>query len=687
MAQIIEESLLQALKKDDIKAFDALMKNAQCGAYRLGRFPVLSLAYLYKSKKIISAYEARFIKITVYEPLREPAEISGKFSGKAGKCLRLYLSETVTPLEMLLILDKTRILKRVYPMTKPSQAIKARLQSIYSIKYSLNVKYEGDSIIIDRRPLSYREKKNIATACVSVLLVVAVAVGAPLTTIALLPEPKPDKLAILKEELASTGDYFLTDDLVLPENFSAEKVNCKIIGNGKKLVLRKGASLGVLNGEMSDLTVESSGSPVFTTVSQNAAVKNLTVTVKASVSTTDNTALIALTNYGTIEGVTVNVSGTVNALSVESEEASTLTVGGLVLNNAYRYNSYGVIKNCTVNYTDFSITGESGVDAAFGGVAGANNGEIIGCTVTGKITADTFDLAGISVTNSGLLSDDINGADLLQTSASCGWNPNTCGIVLSNSYAVEKCKNTGKISAVSTCARTEDNNMPSVVAAGIACENTRQIAGCINGGAVTAEGGGAAYVGGICARSNALITTCLSGGDITVTADLVYAGGILGFSLIYYYNYWGTAENCICQSKISVTASGEDCCVGGIVGLVQQGAFSGADSGVIYSGGGATNCYFTGGCVKEILYFGNIVGACGVDLYDNNSYTSGDKEYHNFEGNYYAVNNYTAFGAAIKVDGETEEFIAVGDKGATAVTKEEMEKSEAYLEIINKLPQ
>lgn len=689
MAQLIEESLLQALKKDDKKAFDALMKDAQCGAYRLGRFPVLSLAYLYKSKKIISAYEATFIKITAYEALREPAEISKKFSAKAGKCLRLYLSETVTPLEMLLILDKTRTLKRVYPLTKPPQAVKARLQSIYSIRYSLGVKFEGNDIIIDKRPLSYREKKNIVTACVSVLLVAAVAVGAPLTTIALIPEPKPDEFAILKEELASKEDYILTDDLVLPENFSAEKVNCKIIGNGKKLVLRTGASLGAFNGEMSDLTIESSGSPVFTTVSQSATISDITVNVTSSISTAENYALIALANYGTIEGVTVNIGGTLTA--VAGEDQSTIIVGGLVLNNAYSNSqAYGVIKNCTVNYSDFSITGSENVNAAFGGIAGANNAEIIGCTVTGNITADTFDLAGISVTNSGLLSGDINEADLFQTSGSSGWNPNTCGIVYSNSYAVEYCKNTGIISAVSTYEKSkEEENMPIAIAAGIACENDDgQIVASENHGSVTAKGGGTVFIGGIASRSWGPIAYCLSDGEISASADSVWAGGILGrneiVSNIFNMPVYDFVRYCISDGKISVTADGEKSYVGGVVGFVMQGSYTNSD---IYFGGGATNCYFTGECVSELTRFGNIVGVCGVNLYDNNSYTSGDTEYHNFDGNFYAANNYTAFGAAIKFVDETEEFIAVADKGATAATREEIENSETYLEILSKLSQ
>ena len=135
MAQSIEDNLLQGIKKDDIKEFDALMEKAQCGAYRLGRFPVLSLLYLYKSRKILSAYEEMFLKTTNSVTLSEPAEISRKFSAKAGKCLRLYLNEVVSPLEMLLILDRTKHLKKVYPMTNLSSAVKQRLKSIHYIRY------------------------------------------------------------------------------------------------------------------------------------------------------------------------------------------------------------------------------------------------------------------------------------------------------------------------------------------------------------------------------------------------------------------------------------------------------------------------------------------------------------------------------------------------------------------------
>ena len=692
MAQSIENSLLEAVKKDDIKAFNALMENARCGAYRLGRFPVLSLLYLYKSKKILSAYEEKFIKNTNFEELREPAEISSKFSKKAGKCLRLYLNEVVTPLEMLLILDKTRRLKRVYPMTKPSSAVKERLQSVYAIKYSLNVKFEGSEIILDRRPLSYREKKQIATACLCSALAVVIAVGVPVTTVALIPKPVEGEVKKLSEiNFASKKEYTLKRDIVVPENYSVEKMNCKITGGGKKLIFGKGASFGEFNGTMSDLIIESSGNPLFTTVSESATVKNLTLNVSSSLSTADSTAFFAIVNYGKIEDVTVNVSGTVSAVAGENS----VTMGGLVLNNAYKYDFnttkeiYGTIKNCTFNYS-VSLQGEAGADAAFGGIAGFNNGELLDCTVNGKIASDTVDIAGVCVSNGGLLSRDINGADLLQVSANAGWSPNTCGIVYENTNAIEYCENRGKISAVSTSEKTEEGLVPTCFAAGICGFNLRgfnyygQIAFCSNSGEIVAEGKGTAFIGGIAARSYSLIYNCVSGGDISVKADSVCAGGILGYSMVYSFGAGGTAQSCISAGKISVEAGGEDSSfAGGIVGLVQEYALQNQ-----YFGGSVIDCYFTGESVADGTYYGNIAGACGANIYEVNSYSYGDKQYDIFKDNYYSGNSFKAFGVKASKDEEDNDvFETVEDKGATALTKEEIEKLEAYKEIWKKLTQ
>ncbi|MDE7215505.1 MAG: hypothetical protein K2O08_01730, partial [Clostridia bacterium] len=709
MMQPIEESLFQAIKKDDKKAFDALMETTQCGAYRLGRFPTLSLLYLYKARKILSAYEEKFLEITNYTALSEPIEVSAKFSSKAGKCLRLYLNEIVSPLEMLLILDKTMRLKRVYPMTKNiSSSIKGRLKTIYFIKYSLSVKFEGNSIVIDKRPLSYREKKKIATICTCLILAITIAIGVPVTTVSLIPKPIEGEVTKLSHiDFSSEKEYTLKKDIVLPENYSVEKVNCIINGDGKKLIFGKGANLGDLNGKLSDLTIDSSGDAIFNSITENAAIENVTVNVNADISTEKSTALIALTNYGTIENVTVNVSGNINAIAKSTDVTEELTFGGIVnQNNVRNNNAIGTIKNCVVNYSQFTLVGESSANAVFGGVAGVNNGYLQDCKVTGEIVADTFDIAGVCSVNNGLLSGNTNEADLSQTSADTGWNPIVCGIVLRNAYAVEKCQNTGRISAVSNCSQFEvqEEYEPTASATGIAylnrstmttpyilnsdnlgdiecsadyrhayaagvclsssgaienCKNSGEVNGkanngfdayvggittlaygdiykAVNEGNVSATAGGTAYVGGISAQAVSQLSYCHSSGDITVTAENVYAGGIIGFtdvatsaSIYGGVNvYFGIADRCISENQINASVIGDKpAYVGGIVGYVSEKGFNDNE---IYYGGCVTNCYFIGERVSDVLYFGNIVGVCDVNIYEINSFTSGNSEYYNF---------------------------------------------------------
>lgn len=768
MAQPLEESLLQAVKTDDIKAFVALRGKNSLGAYRLGRFPVLSLLYLYNSKKILSSYEERFLRISDYTELPEPVEISEKFSEKAGKCLRLYFDEAVTPLEMLLILNKTAKLKQVYPWTKPSQKVKDRLKAIYSIRYSLEVRFVGDGIELDRRPLSYREKKKLTTVILCLILAVTIAVGAPVTAVALIPKPiegevtKPTEItAPTQMDFTSDKEYVLKDDIVLSENYSVEKFNCKIKGEGHKLVLGKGATLGELGGSISDLTIESQGA-AFTTVSEKGSIQNVTFTVTADTVSGNATALVADRNYGTIDGVTVNASGKMTAAAPEEQTTSDVTYGGIVAYNDAKLDPVtqriyrGTVKNCTVNYSRLELKGETQANASFGGVAGTNNGYLRDCTVTGEIVADTFDIAGVSSVNNGMLTGSVNEANLSQTSSDINWNPICCGIVMSNTYAVENCRNSGKITSVSNCGQVEEQEgyESTATAAGIAylnrssssapyiqnctnegsvecsaeyriayaagvcisssgdivnCKNSGSVSSaagngcetyaggitaraygdvseCVNVGAVTVKGSGAAYAGGISAFACSQIYYCLSGGDVSAEAETVYAGGIFGYGEVTSYGryvYWGVADHCISQGNIKVTPTGETpTYAGGIVGFVREENFDNAGS-TVYYGGRVINCYFTGEYKSDASRFGNIVGVCGANIYQSNSYQDiNGNGYHNFEGNFYKENSFTAFGATVS---EEKEFLSVADKGASSLPLEDIENSEGYQAILTAL--
>lgn len=605
MSELIAQKAFEAIKKDDCSAFAELSKNDRIGAYRYGRFPALSLMYLYKSKKLLKLYEDELIKISDYVVVSEPVPAFSEFKKKAGKCLRLYFDETVSPLEMLLILDKTKRLKRVYPLTKPSQGVKQRLKSVYSIKYGLSIKFENDRVILDRRPLSYREKKRIATACVSVFLVAAICVGVPVTTVALIPKPVEGEATKLSQiDFSSKKEYTLKKDIVLPENYAIEKVNCKIDGNGKKLIFKKGATLGELNGKVENLTVETTGDmPVFTTVSETATVENLFVEVNADFASAESGAFVVGTNLGTVQNVTVTVSGKLNALAPSGEEASSFVFGGIVRENFYKYNAVsnttlrGRVNNCSVTYQDFTLSGETGANAAFGGVAGLNYGYVDDCTVSGSITADTFDIAGVCVENYGQLSGDKNEASLFQTTEETGWNPISCGIVLNNANIVDDCRNSGSVTAKSECGQFEINEgEPTVSAAGIAYlsrgnSSSLIIKDCKNYGEVTASAEyRTAYAAGVCVSNNSGINGCLNKGRITATAGKgrdIYIGGISSVAYGYIVRsandgeigaegngkaYAGgiaslsIAQFLYCRSTGGISIEGEEVFVGGILG-------------------------------------------------------------------------------------------------------------------------
>ncbi len=668
MAQSLEEKLLSAIKRDDIKAFRAMAETDRLGNYRLGRFPVVSLLYLYKARKILSSYEAKFLKIVSWEPLGEPACISELFARKSGKCLRLYFDEIVSPLEMLLILDKTAQVKKLYRYVRPSEAVKERLKKIYFIKYSLNIKYEGKTIAFSRRPLNRTEKKRLFAAVISCILALVVIVVAPVTAVMLTPKPVEGEITQLAQiDFTSQNTYTLKNDIQIPEDFYVNRVNCTIIGNGHKLVLGRGANLGSLIGKFKDMEIQTEGSAVFDVCTDTGELKDITVNVNADVSTYSSGAFVVNYNYGSIDEVTVNVKGDLNA-KAGTNNSEELVFGGIALSNTYissgSQNVFGKIENCVVNYQNLTLRGETGANAAFGGIVGVNNGIIKNCRTSGDITADTFDLAGVCYANGYLLTGVVNEANLAQSATDEAWTPIVGGLVIENASIVENSRSLGKIEVTSN---------------------------------------GDAICGGISARNYGVNRYCAMSGDISVTAKTAFVGGIYGRSEVKvsdtYSVYLGTAEDCICNCSIKLSLAEGSSCIGGIGGYVQEiginirqkvdengNYLQDEDGKPIYEkeywGGGATRCIFMGEINGAYDYIGNIIGVCAANIYKSNSFTSDDKTYLNFDGNYCLPNERSAFGATVNAD---ETFERVEGKGFTALSAEEIIKSELYNAILERI--
>ena len=657
MAQALEQKLLTAIQYDDVYAFGVLMEKHPCGKLRMGRFPVLSLLYLYKANRILAAYESEFIKISAWEELSEPVSATARFYEKAGKCLRLYFDKIISPLEMLLILDEHKRLKKLYPLAKPSEAVKARLKSVYYIKYALNISFEGDNIIIDKKPLSRRTKQKIIALAVGGFAFVSAAVAVPVSVVSYLKKYEGQVTSLSQIDFRSSKTYTLKSDITIPKGYSVSKINCRIKGEGHKIYVEKNSSLGELNGAISGVEIQTFGSPIFTVCAKGSSLSDVTVHVIADVNTDKDSAFIAITNYGAFSNVTMNVLGSVSAFSDagEADNQTELVFGGMVKENGFISNSaFGTIKNCSATYSDFTLDGVTKANATFGGIVGINNGLVQDCNVSGNITSDTFDLGGVCYVNNNTVSKSVNRANLSQTSDDKDWTPLVGGIAVDNLSTVEYCQSSGNLSA---------------------------------------SGAELAIVGGIAARTDGQNNYCYTEGELYATSKTAYVGGIFGMSQTVSdgrYVYFGFANNCISRAKLSASLGDGVSCVGGIGGYVQETPFNQyyydefgfLISQIVYLGGGITDSVFLGEITGEFSYSGAVVGVCGIYIYEANAFVSDGVTRRNFDGNYYVSNGTPPFGAAVTPDGEP---VRVDGKGITSATEDEIISSETYKEIIKKI--
>ena len=98
MNQENSTQILQAIKQDNLVLFSSLVKGNKTLCF--GRFPLLSLCYLYKAKKIIKKFKFELLRIKNFVFCTEPTSLYKDLRRVAGKCLRLYIHDdaVVTPL-------------------------------------------------------------------------------------------------------------------------------------------------------------------------------------------------------------------------------------------------------------------------------------------------------------------------------------------------------------------------------------------------------------------------------------------------------------------------------------------------------------------------------------------------------------------------------------------------------------
>lgn len=585
--------LLKSIKDDNVKKFQEYATGKTLSLC-LGRFPLLSLCYMYDSAIILDKFEDELLNVNDFIIEDEPLAIYDDFKKIAGKSLRLYTKGTrISPLEMLAIMGHSNKLRSVYTKTPKNQSIVDNLKKIYSINY--NVIIEADLDKIDAPKVkNVKEPTSIlfkfAIIAIAFSLLICCALGCSVGFIGLGTKNSPIKVAemgIIK--LNSNNALVLTSDL----NSSDESIQLNSLnGNNHSITLDTLDFIDVLTGSLENLTF----------------ILNLDYSVKDT-----NTALIKH-NKGTVKNVTVVVNGKISENSLYDDVYISALVG---INE-------GNIENCKI-VGNLDVIGNGEGNATYCSIAAQNYGAIKNCkTENGDLYSENVDLCGISIENYGIIEHTSNNLTIEQRGTilsfdedNRGWNPNCAGICVTNEGVLTDCVNNGDIKGYA-----DTNEAWQIMLGGVAITNLGTITNCINSGKIMANSANCAlYLGGlvtfnktkyvISTFDNASISGSANLGDIdgsnegeqsgeiiigglvsynqgnvsksynkgkqnvATASSAVYIGGLIGISTSYQENLftanYADVNNCYSYSEISLTIGTKIAVMGGIAGRNDSG--------------------------------------------------------------------------------------------------------------------
>ena len=480
-----------------------------------GRFPLLTLCYMYNSKKIISKFGKQMSTISDFAVVDEPFSVYCDFKNIAGKSIRIYATNThiVMPIEMLAIMHKDRVVKKYYSIYAKSDNTQANLEKIYHLSEQ-NISYKKNKIHITLRKLS-KQGQRILIITSSIVLSFIILISFTLSTVSRVygfgTDASPRLINSLKQLISLDGKELvakLNTNLIITDE-TIENFKSTLYGNNKTIELQKGYNgnfISTLTGTIQDI---------------NLTYENEQFEI------TEDFSLLVKTNNGILKNITIdsNILATVN--SSENVYISTLAIE----NN-------GTITNCTITL-NASIQSNTNNDTYLSIISGINNGIISNCkTSETNISTRNIDISGIATFNTSSITNCINNTILNQTSDLEAWSPNVAGIVLNNSGTIMDCINLADIQVVSTSTNAET----SVFAGGICSVNTNTITHCkSNCNIITNSDSAITYAGGIVAYmssnsfADTIVSHCGFNGNIesskTNTDTFVLSGGIAGFMI------------------------------------------------------------------------------------------------------------------------------------------------------------
>lgn len=623
--------LFDAVKKDDCETFFNLTKNTRLGSTCFGRFPVLSLMYLYGSDNLVKHFEKKLLEVGVYTVVDEPEEIYSVFREKAKKCLRLYVDKdaVVSPLEMLLILSRGAHFWYAYPLAAKSAIVKNNINAICNIVYGSPPLKKSGRLAAPVLPLKKKNKILVLAAFVVAGVFALLAVfgfifgvstngktekspfivaGGESFTQAL--NKAQERYYDARGEGNAAKTYLeLSQDIIIDSlNGFTENLFADIYGNGHKITFSQPLTKNVFNyivGNVVDVTF------IFT----------LDMTVK------DFTGALAnvITADGSLTDCVFLVGGSITVQSDYEYSADYFPIGLAIGANG------GKITGCTVTTADLTVTGYEHANFVLGGLVGVNEGVITDCKSSlSGVTVDTVDFGGVVAFNQkGKVEKCESELDLSLTTRAGNWLINAGGICYSNLSALTECRVTGELTV-----------------------NSAEASGVL--------------LGGITVYNQNVINKCSNSANMTVNADggstaEIYLGGIAAVnSKKSEDNPTVRIENCFADGKIEVNVSGDGKKKPFIGGICAQ------------SGAELKNNFFNGSITAEktdTAYIGGITAGISEEI------ASEPTEF--LSENYYTGNGYTD-GVAFKFD--EEGLITSLDRveGIEYCTEEELKAKEIY---------
>lgn len=534
---LVAKKIRLAIIKDDIKALRTLLTDKECLALSFGRFPLLSLAYLYGAERVINKFEYILKGITDYIVMPEETEDYLLFKKNAGKALRLYIGgQTITPIEMAAVVGDSLGVKAHLKDTLNTE----RVKKIYRLTHDKEVKKNGNSIVV---PRSKKPTSKQLIAILTIIIISTICLSGGLVALEMVPIAlggegtleNPLKITsptLFDLALADTSNryYTLTHDITIDMQEHVSQNLSINLDLGGHTILVKGAMgsslINKLSGSLTNGTIKFvdcgdrvPANSALLTKELTGKAQNLSIYIEDfSFTATTECGLVAHSSTGTMSDIKLFANGTINEVSALEETV----IGALLYKNA------GVVSDIEATL-DISLTGDAkgatsdttaGTfgDAIFGGIVGLNNATLTRAKVMdgSKIVSDTLDLAGISATNGekATMSDVTNNATLTQSTLTSYWSPNIGGITMRNYGKLTGATNNGTIQA--TTNQNQQNT--SIILGGITTTNTGTIDNAKNTGAISGTMlAGALNIGGIAYLNEGVVTNTTNTGNISGT--------------------------------------------------------------------------------------------------------------------------------------------------------------------------